>query len=1207
MLPPYRAEADACCVSGFRPHSFSTRVVSIVVVAISSLFVPSMQAQYRASIQGVVTDRQGAVIPGAKLTLKNESTNEQQVRTSNAVGVYNFNALPSATFTLTVEKEGFQTTTLHHLQVIPEQANALNIQMEVGAAAQSVTVNASRMPLIDTESGSISGTISDNQIEHMPAFGRDVFQLTQLAPGTFGDASQAAGGGTFALPATKGPGGTSSSGGIFQTENGPQMLANGGQYENNGISIDGITTVSAVWGGTSVVTPTEDSISNVHVVSNGYDAENGRFSGAQIQITSKSGSNDVHGSAFFQANRPGLNAYQRYNGPGSLVTSCAGPNGTTVACTPDQRGLLRDEQMYNQYGGSVSGPIWKNRVFAFFAYETERNNTQATATAWYDTSSFDKLAPSGSIASTFLTFPGAGVSAKSMISQTCATAGLVEGTNCITVPGQGLNIGSPLKTPRGTQDPSWSSPTTPGVGGGLDASVADIADYTTVNPTTVDDNQYNGRIDADVTAKDHASFAIYWIPADQTNYSGPVRAQNLWHHSVTNDAMSAIWNHTFSPTLLNEARANAAGWRYNEISSNPQAPFGLPQANIGALGGPQDNIGGFSLQSFGAPGPGVYNQWTYGYKDVATKVAGRHTIKFGGELTRLYYLNENPGAARPTFNFFNVWDFLNDAPQAESGTFDPKTGTPTAARQDDRQDIWGFFVQDDLKATPRLTLNFGLRYNYFGPLSAKQGNMYSVSLGSGAGLLTGMTVQKGGDLWQPQKGNFGPQVGFAYTPAFARGKGVIRGGFGLNYNQEEIAISANVYSNPGLTVSPKFTMSSPTAANPGIVYNVASDAHSLFGYPANPNTIESFGSNGLPTGSPVSVTIVNRRMPTMYTEHYSLTIEYDLGHQWVATAGYQGSLSRHTFFQYDENAIAAVQGTALNPQVNGATYYGNNGTANYNAGLAELRHQFSQQFMLDTQYTWAKSLDTSSSPYVYWYYPYNPGQSYGRSDYNIGQAFKVFGMWQPVIFHGNHNWMEKIVGGWSLSGIFNLHTGFPWSPVYDTASPLYCSVCTSYTQLLPSAYLGGAHHSTSNDAYKSGPGVGNGVNQNFPLAATAPNAAEAYFAPPAYTPGPTFPNTGAAIPQAPGIARNSLNGPGYKDVDATVSKAFGLPRLPVLGESARFELRADAYNLFNNLNLQPVGRSNGGSIVDNIAAPNFGQAQSALGSRVVDLLVRFSF
>jgi hypothetical protein len=1172
---------------------------ALLLFAATFLVAPAALAQYRASIQGTVTDSTGAVIPGTTLTLVDDSTNEKQVRTSNAEGIFSFNALPPDTFTITVEKDGFQKQVLSKVRIIADQPNTVNVVLAVGAAAQTVTVDASLAPVLETATASVGGQISENQIQHMPSFGRDVFQLTQLAPGVFGDGAQGSGGGAQQLPGTQGPGGTGGSTGIFQTENGPQALANGSQYENNGISVDGISTASAVWGGTTVITPSEESIGNVKVVSNSYDAEDGRFSGAQIQVTSKSGTNEIHGSLFFVAHRPGLNAYQSYNGPA--------PGATTIA----EKGVLRDENRFNQYGGSVGGPIWKNKIFAFFSYETSPENSSTTATGWYETSAFDKSAPANSIAAKFLTFPGAGVSAKGIIASTCATAGLQEGVNCATIPGQGLDIGSPLKTPLGTQDLTYGGSTNnPGVGSGLDG-VADIANYLTVNPTTVSQKQYNGRLDADATKNDHVSFAIYWVPVSNTDYNGTQRAYNLYHHSQINDAFSGIWNHTFSPTFLNEARVNAAGWRWNEIGDNPQEPFGLPQDNIGALNGPSgNNIGSISLQYFGAPGPSVFDQWTYSYKDVATKVAGRHTIKFGGEVTRLYYLNESTYSARPGFNFFNIWDFLNDAPQGETGQFDPMTGTPTAARQDEREDLYGFFFQDDFKVLPNLTINLGLRYSYFGPLSEKYGHLNTVVLGAGADVVSGLSVRTGGNLWQAQKGNFGPQIGFAWSPGRFNDKFVLRGGYGLNYNQEEIAISGNSSNNPGRTVSPQFSMATPTSPNPGIVYAIPSNPKSLFGYPANPNTIVTFGPNGLPTTGQLGVTAYPANLPTMYTEHYSLDTQYDLGHQFVATLGYQGSLSRHTFFQYEENAVAAVNGYTLNPGVTNVDFYGNNAHGNNNSMLAGLKHQFARQFMADAEFNWSRSMDTSSAPYSEQYYPYDPSLGYGRSDYDFGKAFKLYGLYQPVFFHGDHAWLEKIAGGWSLSGIFNLHSGFPWYPVVSVnGGSLYCSTC-GYNQLLPSAYLGGAGHSTSNSAFKSGPGVGDGLNKNFPLAATDGNAS-AYFSTPAYTVGNAFPATGGAIPQAPGVGRNSLTGPGYRDVDGSLTKSFGLPNMPVLGENAKIEFRVDAYNLFNNLNFSPSGQSgtgsNNGGISDNIGAASFGQEQSALAARVITLQARFSF
>src|SRR5581483_4967701 len=496
-----------------------------------------------------------------------------------------------------------------------------------------------------------------------PSFGRDVLRVAALAPGALGDNSQAAGNDNYNLPGTQTGGGQSGGAdGIFKTENGVQIIANGNQTENNGISIDGISTTSAVWGGSTVITPSEDSVDNVKVVSNSYDAEEGRFSGAQIQITSKSGTNDVHGSLFFTTHQPNLNAYQPYNGEGNPV--------------------VRDNNHFEQFGGSIGGPIWKNKVFAFFNYETVREpNSNIQGNGWYDTPAFDALAPAASIAEKYLSFLGNRVIGTLDPNATGQTAGLTEGVNCRTIPGQGINAGTPLTGPLGTQDTSWTSNSNPGVGSGL-GTVADLANYNTSDPTTFNAAQYNGRLDANVTEKDRIGFAIYWVPLSRTNYNGN-RSYDLFHHDQINDAFSAIWNRTFSSTFLNEFRVNAAGWRWNEITSNPQSPVGLPTDFI-------EKTGSITLNNFGPSVGSILNQWTYGYKDVATKIIGRHTVKFGGDFTRLFFLQDCAGCGVPSYHFFNIWDFLNDAPHQESGSFDPHTGIPTTERQDDRENLLGF-------------------------------------------------------------------------------------------------------------------------------------------------------------------------------------------------------------------------------------------------------------------------------------------------------------------------------------------------------------------------------------------------------------------------------------------------------------------------------------------------------------------------------------
>jgi hypothetical protein len=1125
------------------------------LLACLTVIASAAHAQYRASLRGTVIDAQGNAVSDATVTLTNKDTGANLVSNSDDNGIYQFNALAPAPYSLTVEHPGFKKKILEQVQIIPEQANSLDLPLDVGGVSESVTVSGTTQTL-DTETANISGTVTTNQIEHLPSFGRDVLKLAQLAPGSFADGSQASGNDNYNLPGTQTGGGQSGGAdGIFKTENGAQIIANGQQTESNGISIDGISTTSAVWGGATVVTPSEDSVESVKILTNSYDAENGRFSGAQIQITSKTGTNDIHGSLFLTTHQPNLNAFQRFNGAGLKVT--------------------RDENKFEQFGGSVGGPIWKNKIFAFFNYETVREPvTNITGNGWFDTPAFAALAPAGSIAAQYLSFPGNGVVGTLNTAATCATAGLTEGVNCRTIPGAGLNVGSPLTTPLGTQDLTWQSSANPGIGSGL-SNVADIANYNTINPTKFTATQYNGRLDANVTGKDRLAFAIYYVPLSKDNFNGS-RGYDIFHHSQINEAISGIWDRTFSTNFLNEARVNAASWRWNELNTNPQAPIGFPSDNI-------EPTGGITLNSFGPNVGSVLDQWTYGFKDVATWIHGRHTIKFGGDITRLQYLQECAGCGVPSYRFFNIWDFLNDAPHQENGNFNPNTGLPTTIRQDDRENIFGIFVQDDFKLRQNLTINIGLRWSLFGPLYEKHNNMFQAVPGAGADFLTGLVVRRG-NSWNPQYDNFGPQIGFAWSPGRFNSKLVVRGGYGLNYNGEQIAISANIVNNPGLAVAPSFVIPTPTSPNPGIIYALSSGVNNLNGFPANPNAIATFGPNGLPTTGQVNVQIFPTDLPTSRVHHYSADVEYDLGHQLIASLGYQGSLARDLYFHQSPLAVPAAQGFALNPQIGGGDFWALNGRANYNAMLAELKHQFAQHFSADAQFTWSKCMDVSSAPFSEQPYPFDPALNYGRCDYNVGKAFKVFGVWQPVFFHGSNAWMEKIAGGWTLSGIFNIHSGFPWSPMVSVnGGNTYCTQC-GYGSLFPTTYLGGAGGSTSNSAFETV------ANSNFP------KGGPAYFTPTNY---PAF--LGTNLPPAPGVHRNSFNLPGYKGVDLTLAKAFGLPKAPVLGESARIELRVDAYNLFNNLNLNPNDISN------NIGSSNFGTISGALAARVITLGARFSF
>src|SRR5215831_4137792 len=360
--------------------------VTVLLFACASLFMPSALAQYRGSIQGVVTDEAGAVVQDASVSLTNQETSHAQHTSTNAAGVYNFIELPPSRYTLTVEKAGFKKYSARDVQIIAEQSNAFNVQLGVGTTGEVVNVNGDEIPKVDTENAIVGGTVSAKDIQEMPSFGRDVFQLSQLAMGIFGDGSQSAGGGTNSIPGRAGPGGSGATSGVFQTENAPQVSAGGGRVELNNIQLDGVGITSVSWAGAAVVTPNEDSVKEVKVVANSYDAEDGRYPGAQIKIISQNGTNEYHGSFFFKADRPGLNAYTR--------------RGLDGVFDP-----VRNNARFNDIGGSVGGPIIHNKLFGFFSYETIRNHGTTNVQDFFPTAQFYALAAAGSAASKFATFP----------------------------------------------------------------------------------------------------------------------------------------------------------------------------------------------------------------------------------------------------------------------------------------------------------------------------------------------------------------------------------------------------------------------------------------------------------------------------------------------------------------------------------------------------------------------------------------------------------------------------------------------------------------------------------------------------------------------------------------------------------------------------------------------------------------------------------
>ena len=331
-----------------------------------------------------------------------------------------------------VDAATFKKSSAINVIVGAEVTNSQDVTVEAGSAGESVTVTASAGGL-QTEDANVGNTLSSREIVDLPEFGRDPFELVRLTPGVFADSSRQGNGNSLPLPQQVGPGGSNAQ--IFQTENQVQAIANGQRVSANDYLLDGVSINSLEWGGAAVITPNQESVQDITVLSNSYSAQDGRNSGAQIKVISRDGTNNLHGSAFFKDNDKGLNAFNKFYGPtnvalNSITCETGTPSQfTTIAShCPD-----RVDQKYRDYAGSLGGPIIKNRLFFFFSYEGVRLNSSAQLRSQtLETPQFEQYVIQqnpGSMAAQLFSTPGIAPRISTIISETDC---------CSLIPGFGL-------------------------------------------------------------------------------------------------------------------------------------------------------------------------------------------------------------------------------------------------------------------------------------------------------------------------------------------------------------------------------------------------------------------------------------------------------------------------------------------------------------------------------------------------------------------------------------------------------------------------------------------------------------------------------------------------------------------------------------------------------------------------------------------------
>lgn len=1140
-------------------------------------------AQYNASITGTVTDPNGAVVQGAEVTVTNQGTGVANTVTTDASGLYRVAQLPPGSYTVAVNAASFSKSETKDIIVSAERPVGFNVKLQLEQAAQNVTVTAEN-PQLDTETANNQSTITTLEVLELPQFGRDPYNLVRTTPGVFGEGARNGTGNSVSLPQQVGPGGSNSQ--IFQTENQIQAVANGQRVNANNITLDGVSVNSLDWGGAAVITPNQESVQEMTIVASSYSAEDGRNSGIVVKGVSKNGTNNFHGSAVVKFNDKGLNAFNKFYGPTNVTLNpikCEGGTFTITAANCPER----VDQKYRQFGGSLGGPIIKDHLFFFFSYEGLRSsNTALNRNVKMETPQFDAYIVSknpNSIAAKIVQTPGFAARIVNTIST----------TDCCSLDGRALG--------------TWYQPGT-GIGQAIGNGPDGIPDWGVFDIGVPNNNvgdQFNGRLDFNA-GKNQIFASSYYVR--QNNLIGGQRPLEDLTFQPNSWIGTVGWIRQIGNAMINDLRGNFTRWNYDQETPTGNTNYGIPQIRLfdfdaGGLG----DIGRFIGVPQASTTPARLAQNTFSVRDTVSWIHGRHALKFGVDIIKEQNNNDQSGASRPDYQFRGLLNFANDACCFFEGVaVNPLTGGPANGLRHFRTSDYALYIDDSWKVRSNLTVTLGLRWEYFPPYSEKDGLMSNYIFGT-QGRLNG-SVQKVSQLYNPDKNNFGPKLGFSWAP-WTDGTTVIRGGVGLSYNRDFGVVFSNIRQNtpffaqvgdccffdPGMIQGP------PPGS--GIVYEIGSST-SAFSYAPNPNF--AFGvapdgalcaNLGCTSTTPVDIFGSPANQPNPHVLSYSTEVEQAFGKRDTLRIGYYGSQSRKLLQTIDLQRLVPGDVSTCpsfsvatpfpaggcpptvvpkNPRFNRIFFPLPNVNANYNALVAGWAHKYGYGLSFTTNYTWSHSIDTSSFDIGFQATdPSNPHLDYGNSDFDVRHNFVASAVWELPYYKGRHDLLGQLLGGWLISGVFSKHSGFPFSALIgscDTARDLNGD---SYCPDLPHSYSGGMIVNPTSQQW---------INGVFP------------------SPKTEFDFT----TRGPGCqCRNMFTGPGYTDLDLTLGKDFGLSRIGIFGEGTRLELRANAFNFLNTLNLKSFVPAT--AQTDILNTGQFGHASDAYAGRVVEFQARFSF
>ena len=1051
---------------------------------LGAMMIPIVHGQNDVGrIAGTITDATGAVIPAATVTVKNENTGRIHKAVANEKGVYLVAQLSPSRYTVTAEASGMAPAEYTGINLLVGQERTLNVTLQPSTVNTEVIVSGGALTVIDTSSAAIGGNVSAREVAELPINGRQISQLYMMAPGAvnFGP-------GTF-----------------------DDVRFNGRSFEQNALRFDGIeaggivtNNPSNIGGEINSVFRLQASMENVQefrVDASNYPAEFGTGSGGQISIVTKTGGNALHGGVFEYFRNDALDARNEFDG--------ASPS------------VLR----LNQFGGSIGGPVVKDKTFFFAGVEAMAQRSAVP---------FVENTPSRAVRSVRDCAPGEAPSATAV---TCINAAI-----------RPLIAAFPL---------------------GISSTSSPFFDRDNVREAgTIDEYSGNFRIDHLITDRDK----IYLrYNRDQGYGILPLNsAGSGTQETIVPQNAVLNYTHIFSPTLVNEAKfgLNASKTRVSGL-----APVGsgvnLDGVSI-ALNGTSslDGNSGYALPTGllristafnGKSAP--YTNYSMSFIDSVNFVHGNHSFKAGVEIRPLRIENAILGGI--TYTFPSIQGFLADTPSQiaiNGNTNDVSPWTGKGGYFHMRQTFYIGYAQDEWKIRPNVTLSYGLRYEYYSPLHEDNNKVLWFDVPTGT-LMPNYT----GDWYTMKTNNLGPRVGLSWSPAKTAGKTVLRVGGGYYYG-------------PGLGEG-----QTQPPQNDRINRTITSG--SLLTFPADIPTILSAGINDPNLQFQPRAYLPGYQIPEKILQ-YSASLQQQLPGNTVMTVAYVGSQGRNLFLRSITNRITSfvenpTTGAATVVRefsvVNGLTVTNrfaeidtktSGGSDHYNGLQVAINRHFSRGLTFGTQYVWSHSLGNTdgSKDARSGENNYSFASEYGNNISDVRQSFNLNMLYQlpygsDAKTGSSANGLAKaLLGGWQFGTMFNARTGLPIDvEIARNSTIVYRNNTTGVITTSPAVASDGTVLTTP---IVNVPGGGQSRNVQRPdlVLGVDPylhNQGWLYLNPAAFTipkPG-TYGN----------LARNALRGPGISQLDLTLSKKFQV------AEMRNVEFRAECFNLLNSPVYQVPG------------------------------------